>query len=189
MGIYDISFKDVFRSHGRAFLRSLGVQARIKPLETDLSSVRDRRVDFLGEIDQDHLLHIEFQATPHGAMAYRMLGYFGNIIERVTADRELTDAAIGQMRIQVRQIVVYAGLKPWRAPTPSISRTCSSPSSSSTCGSRSRGRCSPRAMLAMPSWLSSAATAPHVIPSVPFSGGSQGHRKPRGRTPSPDWLR
>lgn len=118
MGIYDISFKDVFRSHGRAFLRSLGVQTRIKPLETDLSSVRERRVDFLGEIDQDHLLHIEFQATPHGAMAYRMLGYFGNIIERVTADRKLTDAAIGQMRIQVRQIVVYAGLKPWRAPAP-----------------------------------------------------------------------
>lgn len=118
MGNYDISFKDVLRDDGRAFLRSLGVHTKITPLDTDLSSVKERRVDFLGEIEPDRLLHIEFQATPHGAMAYRILGYFGNIIERVADDRKLTDAAIGQMKIRVRQIVVYAGLKPWRAPDP-----------------------------------------------------------------------
>lgn len=118
MGIYDISFKDVFRNGGRAFLGSLGVRTEIKPLETDMSSVRERRVDFLAEIAPDRLLHIEFQANPHGAMAFRMLGYFGNIIERVADDRELTDAAIEEMKVQVRQIVIYAGSKPWKGPRP-----------------------------------------------------------------------
>lgn len=51
-------------------------------------------------------------------MAFRMLGYFGNIIERVADDRKLTDAAIEEMKVQVRQIVIYAGSKPWRAPRP-----------------------------------------------------------------------
>ena len=118
MGIYDITFKDVFRTGGRTFLRALGVRTAITPLETDMSSVRERRVDFLAELEPDRLLHIEFQANPHGAMGYRMLGYFGNIVERVAEDRKLTDAAIERMRIQVRQIVVYAGSKPWKAPGP-----------------------------------------------------------------------
>lgn len=60
MGVYDISFKDLFRNGGRTFLSSLGIRTEIKPLETDMSSVRERRVDFLAEIEPDRLLHIEF---------------------------------------------------------------------------------------------------------------------------------
>ncbi|MDF9863890.1 hypothetical protein M2437_002872 [Methylorubrum pseudosasae] len=80
--------------------------------------LRIAAVDFLAEISPDQLLHIEFQAHPHGSMAYRMLGYFGNIIERVADDRKLTDAAIERMEIRVRQIVVYAGSKSWKGPDP-----------------------------------------------------------------------
>lgn len=116
MGRYDIAFKHVFRNGGRRFLAGVGVNGPIKERDGEVSSVRERRVDFLGEIASGHLLHIEFQSVPHRAMTVRMLGYWTDIVEKeVEAQAQLRPNAIMD-NIRVDQWLIYTGNKPWRKP-------------------------------------------------------------------------
>ena len=79
MGQYDITLRDLTRTGGHAFLRTVGGEGLLTLLQTDFPSTRDRRVDFLAVHDSpdglQQLLHIEFQSTPDSTMAARMLGY------------------------------------------------------------------------------------------------------------------
>lgn len=118
MGRYDIASKHLFRNGGRTFLAGIGVRVSgdLKERDGEVSSVRERRVDFLAEISNGHLLHIEFQAAPHRAMTVRMLGYWTDIVEKEVENYPQSSAVDLIHRIRVDQWLIYSGTKPWRKP-------------------------------------------------------------------------
>ncbi|TIV13668.1 MAG: hypothetical protein E5V95_33315 [Mesorhizobium sp.] len=112
MGQYDITVKHLFRHGGRTLLAHLGIEGRLKPLDTELPSVKERRLDFLAEVNSNQLLHIEFQSSSDAAFAFRMLGYYGEILERLAADRRSSREA-PPFETEVRQILIYIGSGRW----------------------------------------------------------------------------
>jgi hypothetical protein len=116
MGRYDIAFKHMFRSGGRAFLSVFGAGAGLKERDNEVSSVRERRVDFLAEIVPGHLLHLEFQSTPHRAMTVRMLGYWTDIVEKEVETQSHANAAGLIDDVKIDQWLIYTGSKPWKKP-------------------------------------------------------------------------
>jgi hypothetical protein len=103
----------MFRTGGRAFLEQLGIHQPLRPLDLELASVKERRLDFLAELSPDRLLHIEFQSSRAASFVFRMLGYYGEILERVAAERRAGRAPL-PLGLEIRQILIYLGQDRWR---------------------------------------------------------------------------
>lgn len=116
MGQYDIAVKHMFRNGGRTLLAKLGVSGPLRHLDTELPSVKERRLDFLAEVAPDRLLHIEFQSGTDYAFTFRMLGYYGEILERLAADRR-SRREVAPFETEVHQILMYIGNGHWPQPS------------------------------------------------------------------------
>ena len=116
MGQYDITLRDLTRTGGHAFLRTVGGEGLLTLLQTDFPFTRDRRVDFLAVHDSpdglQKLLHIEFQSTPDSTMAARMLGYYSDIQAWLRLHARQDDR-IGALPYEITQKVVYVGEAKW----------------------------------------------------------------------------
>jgi hypothetical protein len=114
MGEYDVTLRHLTRIGGRTFLREMGVDGRLTPVQTDFPNTRDRQVDFLGILDRPDgvrlLLHIEFQSAPDVTMPSRMLGYYSDILAWLT---ERKGDRHGALPREVMQKVVYVGSARW----------------------------------------------------------------------------
>ncbi len=91
MGKYDITFKEIFFSGidppKNFFQHIIGIPL-VKPLPTNLPSVKESVVDFLGEMADGSILHLEVQSTNDPDMHLRMHRYFCLINEKYP-DREI----------------------------------------------------------------------------------------------------
>lgn len=118
MGEYDVTLRHLTRIGGRGFLRAVGVDGRLTPLQTDFPNTRDRQVDFLAVLDRPDgvrkLLHIEFQAAADAAMPARMLGYYSDILAWLVARKK---DHLGILPRYVVQKVVYVGSARWEPET------------------------------------------------------------------------
>src|SRR5438874_1273077 len=64
----------------------------------------------------DRLLHIEFQSGTDYAFTFRMLGYYGEILERLAADRR-SRREVAPFETEVHQILMYIGNGHWPQPS------------------------------------------------------------------------
>lgn len=80
---YDIPMRNIFRKGGGHFLRQLGLE-RGQLLDTDVSVVRKRNVDYAALVKPGEIHHVEFQRGEDKSMPVRMLDYFGSILRIYT---------------------------------------------------------------------------------------------------------
>ncbi|WP_284284337.1 hypothetical protein [Mesorhizobium amorphae] len=78
--------------------------------------MKERRLDFLAEVAPDRLLHIEFQSGTDYAFTFRMLGYYGEILERLAADRR-SRREVAPFETEVHQVLIYIGNGRWPQPS------------------------------------------------------------------------
>jgi hypothetical protein len=100
MNLYDIALKNVLRRTGGSVLREVTGLTIEHWLNVELSEVRQRNVDLLGETAEGRLVHIELQSTNQGDMALRMAEYALGIRREFGKFPE--------------QVVLYVGLAPMR---------------------------------------------------------------------------
>ncbi len=86
MGKYDITFKEIFFSGidppKNFFQHIIGIPL-VKPLPTNLPSVKESVVDFLSEMADGSILHLEVQSTNGPDMHLRMHRYFCPYVDRI----------------------------------------------------------------------------------------------------------
>jgi hypothetical protein len=80
---YDITLRNIFAIGGSKFLRDVGAGGCTR-LDTDVSRISKRAVDFLGYTSDRRLVHIEFQRAVDKRMPIRLLDYHGAILAVLT---------------------------------------------------------------------------------------------------------
>jgi len=93
---YDITIRDVFKSISDKLIKILGFGSYIEILNPVFPKISERIADLLLRLEDDSLLHIEFQSTNDKTMPIRMLGYY-HAIKETYSDKS------------TRQIVIYIG--------------------------------------------------------------------------------
>jgi hypothetical protein len=93
---FDGALKEVFQEDLPTLLKRLTRGLAVKEfLNVELPKVRERRVDLVLSLEDDSLLHIEFQSTNDRNMAYRMVEYWALIK--------------GRFKRPLRQVVLFVG--------------------------------------------------------------------------------
>ena len=102
---YDISIKDSISGLEGVFTEvflGLKIKKASKPLNLELQTIEEKEADFICKItdlnDNHYILHIEFQATNHSNMHYRMLRYWTELHKKY--------------KLPIIQLVIYIGKKP-----------------------------------------------------------------------------
>jgi hypothetical protein len=93
---YDITIRDIFKSISDKLIKILGFGSYIETLNPIFPKTAERIADLLLRLEDDSLLHIEFQSTNDKTMPIRMLGYY-HAIKETYSDKS------------IRQIVIYIG--------------------------------------------------------------------------------
>jgi hypothetical protein len=103
-GKFDAAIKDLVWKGAPALLGLLVGSPVERFLNTDFTSVRERRPDLLAQLVDGRLLHVEFQTQDIQKLPWRMLDYYGVIGDRHGG-------------VPVVQMVLYLGEKPSRMAT------------------------------------------------------------------------
>ena len=93
---YDITIRDIFKSISDKLIKILGFGSYIEILNPTFPKTSERIADLLLRLEDDSLLHIEFQSINDKTMPIRMLGYYHAIKETYSYK-------------SIRQIVIYIG--------------------------------------------------------------------------------
>src|ERR1035437_2410222 len=88
---YDITLRSLAGPGSPALIRMITGAAVVAALPTEFPSAKDRHVDTLVSLEDDRILHLEWQTYHDGSMPQRMLGYWllisiehpGRLIEQV----------------------------------------------------------------------------------------------------------
>src|SRR4051812_27003478 len=103
-GKFDAAIKDLVWNGAPALLEQLAGAPAVRFLNTDFSSVRERRPDMLAELNDGSLFHVEFQTEATRNLPWRMLDYYSVIGWRHNG-------------APINQMVLYLGEKPSRIVT------------------------------------------------------------------------
>jgi predicted transposase YdaD len=103
-GKFDAAIKDLVWKGAPALLELLVGSPVARFLNTDFSTVKERRPDLLAQLVDGRLLHVEFQTQDIQKLPWRMLDYYGVIGDRHGG-------------VPVVQMVLYLGEKPSRMAT------------------------------------------------------------------------
>ncbi len=95
----DITLRDIIQEIPPKFIQILTGKSATKLLDTSLPEVKDRRVDFLVELEDGKIFHLELQTNNDKNMPFRMLEYY-TLISRKYPSKEII------------QMVLYVGEKP-----------------------------------------------------------------------------
>ena len=99
MAKLDITLRDVIQEIPPKFIQILTGKSATKLLDTSLPEVKDRRVDFLVELEDGKIFHLELQTTNDKNMPFRMLEYYTLISQKYPSK-------------DILQMVLYLGEKP-----------------------------------------------------------------------------
>ncbi len=99
MGKIDITLRDIIQEIPPKFVQLLSGKKAKKLLDTSLPEVKERRADFLVELEDGSIFHLELQTQNDKNMPFRMLEYF------ILISSKYPDKSIKQM-------VLYVGEKP-----------------------------------------------------------------------------
>ncbi len=99
MAKLDITLRDVIQEIPPKFIQILTGKSATKLLDTSLPEVKDRRVDFLVELEDGKIFHLELQTTNDKNMPFRMLEYYTLISHKYPSK-------------DIVQMVLYLGEKP-----------------------------------------------------------------------------
>ena len=99
MGSLDITLRDAIQDIPPKFIQILTGKSATKLLDTSLPEVKDRRVDFLVELEDGKIFHLELQTTNDKNMPFRMLEYYTLISHKYPSK-------------DIVQMVLYLGEKP-----------------------------------------------------------------------------
>ncbi len=99
MGSFDITLRDAIQEILPKFIQILTGKSATKLLDTSLPEVKDRRVDFLVELEDGRIFHLELQTTNDKNMPFRMLEYYTLISQKYPSK-------------DILQMVLYLGEKP-----------------------------------------------------------------------------
>ena len=99
MGKIDITLRDIIQEIPPKFVQLLSGKKAKKLLDTSLPEVKERRADFLVELEDNSIFHLELQTQNDKNMHFRMLEYF-ILISSKYPDRK------------IKQMVLYVGEKP-----------------------------------------------------------------------------
>ncbi len=91
----DITLRDLFLHHKPKLLEILAGAAARQVLNVSLPRTQERMADFVALLENDQILHLEFQGNNASAMEYRMLDYYVGLTR--------------QYHRPVRQILIYVG--------------------------------------------------------------------------------
>ena len=99
MGKIDITLRDVIQEIPPKFIQILTGKKAKKLLDTSLPEVKERRADFLVELEDGSIFHLELQTQNDKNMPFRMLEYFVLISSKYP-------------NRNIKQMVLYVGEKP-----------------------------------------------------------------------------
>ncbi len=99
MGKIDITLRDIIQEIPPKFVQLLSGKNAKKLLDTSLPEVKERRADFLVELEDSSIFHLELQTQNDKNMPFRMLEYF-ILISSKYPNRK------------IKQMVLYVGEKP-----------------------------------------------------------------------------
>ncbi len=99
MGKIDITLRDIIQEIPSKFVQLLSGKNAKKLLDTSLPEVKERRTDFLVELEDGSIFHLELQTQNDKNMPFRMLEYF-ILISSKYPNRK------------IKQMVLYVGEKP-----------------------------------------------------------------------------
>ena len=99
MAKLDITLRDAIQEIPPKFIQILTGKSATKLLDTSLPEVKDRRVDFLVELEDGKIFHLELQTTNDKNMPFRMLEYYTLISQKYPSK-------------DIVQMVLYVGEKP-----------------------------------------------------------------------------
>ncbi len=99
MGKIDITLRDVIQEIPPKFIQLLTGKKAKKLLDTSLPEVKERRADFLVELEDGSIFHLELQTQNDKNMPFRMLEYFVLISSKYP-------------NRSIKQLVLYVGEKP-----------------------------------------------------------------------------
>ncbi len=99
MGKIDITLRDIIQEIPPKFVQLLSGKKAKKLLDTSLPEVKERRADFLVELEDGSIFHLELQTQNDKNMPFRMLEYF-ILISSKYPNRK------------IKQMVLYVGEKP-----------------------------------------------------------------------------
>ncbi len=100
MSSKDITLKDIFEEIPHRLSKILSPAPIKKLLPTSLPST-ELRVDFLAKLEDESILHMEFQSFNDPTMSWRILRYYTLIAEKYQTHN-------------IRQLLVYVGNKKLR---------------------------------------------------------------------------
>ncbi len=95
----DITLRDIIQEIPPKFVQLLSGKNAKKLLDTSLPEVKERRADFLVELEDDSIFHLELQTQNDKNMPFRMLEYFVLISSKYP-------------NRNIKQMVLYVGEKP-----------------------------------------------------------------------------
>ena len=99
MGKIDITLRDIIQEIPSKFVQLLSGKNAKKLLDTSLPQVKERRADFLVELEDGSIFHLELQTQNDKNMPFRMLEYFVLISSKYPNRK-------------IKQMVLYVGEKP-----------------------------------------------------------------------------
>ena len=99
MGKIDITLRDIIQGIPPKFVQILSGKNAKKLLDTSLPEVKERRADFLVELEDGSIFHLELQTQNDKNMPFRMLEYFVLISSKYPNRK-------------IKQMVLYVGEKP-----------------------------------------------------------------------------
>ncbi len=99
MGKIDITLRDIIQEIPPKFVQLLTGKNAKKLLDTSLPQVKERRADFLVELEDGSIFHLELQTQNDKNMPFRMLEYFVLISSKYPNKN-------------IKQMVLYVGDKP-----------------------------------------------------------------------------
>ncbi len=99
MGKIDITLRDIIQEIPPKFVQLLTGKNAKKLLDTSLPQVKERRADFLVELEDGSIFHLELQTQNDKNMPFRMLEYFVLLSSKYPNRK-------------IKQMVLYVGEKP-----------------------------------------------------------------------------